>query len=51
MLSNTNETAQKNISEQVVNTHRLYNLLFNGKITLSEYYKALGVLKDNTSNS
>ncbi len=46
-----NKTAHTNSSEQLVQTQRLYNLLFNGRITLKEYYKALRTLEESTTNN
>ncbi|WP_276503253.1 hypothetical protein [Terrimonas pollutisoli] len=44
MHFNTNESLQENSSEKSANKYRLYNLLFNGRISLQEYYEALRVL-------
>lgn len=47
MHFNTSATIHENVSDKTVGKYRLYNLLFNGRITLQEYNKALRVLNDS----
>lgn len=48
MKSNTNNTGNENIldiNQTQINKYKLYNLLFNGKISLKEYLNALFYIK------
>jgi len=50
-MLNSNKTVNLNKEEASINAHKLYNLLFTGKITIQEYVKGLKILEDNQKDS